>query len=286
LKTDILLSTFNGTAYLNDLMHSLYGQTDINWRLVIRDDGSSDSTMELIKSYREKDKERIFIFDDNKKHLGPKKSFEALLYQSDADYMMFCDQDDYWLPDKIESTLTKMKELEQQHPGKPVLIFSDLKVTDRDLNIIHPSYWKYTKVNPENAKDIYRLLVNNPVVGCTVMINSKVKPLVLPIPEQAVMHDWWIALNVARKGVIGFLTACDFISATWRKQHWRFPFRQKVLCPPDITISPDHFPKQGCHKNAPGTGFPAFADKILENENGYHVFKTVLVYDFCLHDHL
>ncbi len=187
-------------------MHSLYGQTDINWRLVIRDDGSSDSTMELIKSYREKDKERIFIFDDNKKHLGPKKSFEALLYQSDADYMMFCDQDDYWLPDKIESTLTKMKELEQQHPGKPVLVFSDLKVSDRTLNIIHPSYWKYTKVNPENAKDIYRLLVNNPVVGCTVMINSKVKPLVLPIPEQAVMHDWWIALNVARKGVIGFLT--------------------------------------------------------------------------------
>ena len=206
MKIDILLSTYNGAAFLEDLIQSLYGQTYTNWRLLIRDDGSSDSTMELIKSYQGKDKERIFIFDDNKKHLGPKKSFETLLYKSDADYMMFCDQDDYWLPDKIKSTLTKIKELEQQHPGKPVLVFSDLKVTDRKLNIIHPSYWKYTKVNPENVKNIYRLLVNNPVVGCTVMINSKVKPLVLPIPEQAVMHDWWIALNVARKGVTGFLT--------------------------------------------------------------------------------
>jgi len=206
LKIDLLLSTFNGTAYLGDLIQSLYGQTYTRWRLLIRDDGSSDKTMSLLKSWQEKDAEKIFIPDDTNKHLGSKKSFGTLLYQSDADYMMFCDQDDYWLPDKIQNTLTRMRELEQQYPGKPALVFSDLKVTDRKLNIIYPSYWKYTKVNPENVKNIYRLLVNNPVVGCTVMINSKVKPLVLPIPEQAVMHDWWIALNVARKGVTGYLS--------------------------------------------------------------------------------
>ncbi len=205
MKIDILLSTYNGAAFLDDLIQSLYGQTFPDWHLLIRDDGSEDKTVELLNTYRGKNRQQIFIVDNEKKHLGPKRSFEALLYKSNADYMMFCDQDDYWLPDKIQNTLTKMKELEQQHPGKPVLIFSDLKVTDKNLRVLHPSLWQYTKVNPENIKNIYRLLVNNPVVGCTVMINSKAKPLVLPIPEQAVMHDWWMALNVARKGIVGYL---------------------------------------------------------------------------------
>jgi len=206
LKIDILLSTYNGAAFLDDLIRSLYGQTYTDWHLIIRDDGSADKTPEFLNGYQEKDKERIFIIRDNKKHLGPKKSFEALLTKSDAETIMFCDQDDYWLPGKIQDTLTKMKELEQQHPGKPVLVFTDLKVADKNLQLLHPSFWKYTKVHPENAHNIYRLLINNPVVGCTVMINKKVKPLVLPFPEQAVMHDWWMVLNVAQKGVTGYLS--------------------------------------------------------------------------------
>jgi len=206
LKIDILLSTYNGAVFLDDLIRSLYEQTYPGWHLFIRDDGSTDNTMERIESYRKKDKKRIFVVDGSDKNLGPLKSFEILLRSSEADYIMFCDQDDFWLPDKIQNTLTRMQELEQQHPGIPVLIFSDLKITDRNLNVIHPSYWKYTKVNPENTKNIYHLLVNNPVVGCTVMMNKKVKPLVLPFPVQAVMHDWWIALNVAQKGVMGYLS--------------------------------------------------------------------------------
>lgn len=206
MKIDILLSTYNGAAFLDDLIHSLYEQTYTGWHLLIRDDGSADNTLERIENYRKKDEERISVVDGGDKNLGPLKSFEILLHHSKADYIMFCDQDDFWLPDKIQNTLTRMQELEQQHPGKPVLIFSDLKVTDKNLNVIHPSYWKYTQVNPENTKNIYRLLVNNPVVGCTVMINKKVKHLVLPIPAQAVMHDWWIVLNVAQKGVTGYLS--------------------------------------------------------------------------------
>ncbi|VAW29880.1 Alpha-L-Rha alpha-1,3-L-rhamnosyltransferase, partial [hydrothermal vent metagenome] len=85
LKIDILLSTYNGAAFLDDLIRSLYGQTYTDWHLIIRDDGSVDKTPELLNGYQEKDKDRIFIIRDNKKHLGPKKSFEALLYKSNAD---------------------------------------------------------------------------------------------------------------------------------------------------------------------------------------------------------
>ena len=205
MKTDILLSTFNGVAFLDDLMQSLYAQTYTNWQLIVRDDGSVDKTPELLNGYQEKDKDRIFIIRDNKKHLGPKKSFEALLYKSNADYIMFCDQDDYWLPHKIENTLTKMKLLEQQYPDIPALVFSDLTVVDKMLREIHSSFWEFIKVNPENVHNIYRLLINNPVVGCTVMINKKVKSLVLPFPEQAVMLVWCVALKVSQKGVIDYL---------------------------------------------------------------------------------
>ncbi len=206
LKTDILLSTFNGAAFLDDLMQSLYAQTFPDWRLLIRDDGSTDKTMAVLKSWQEKDKDRIFILEDNKEHLGPKKSFEVLLHKSNAETIMFCDQDDYWLPDKIRETMTKMREMEHRYRDIPVMIFSDLTVVDKMLREVHSSFWEFIKVDPDNVYNIYRLLINNPVVGCTVMINKKVKSLVLPFPEQAVMHDWWIALNVAQKGEIDYIS--------------------------------------------------------------------------------
>ncbi len=178
----------------------------MDWELLIRDDGSSDNTRNLLEGYREKDKNRITIIEDNKKRLGPKRSFEQLLQKSEADYFMFCDQDDYWLPGKIKNTLAKMKELEQRYPDVPAMVFSDLTVVDKMLREVHTSFWEFIKVNPDNVFNMYRLLINNPVVGCTVMINKKVKSLVLPFPEQALMHDWWIALNVAQKGVMDYLT--------------------------------------------------------------------------------
>jgi len=206
LKTDILLSTFNGAVFLDDLMQSLYEQTDTNWHLLVRDDGSTDKTPELLIGYREKDQERITLLEGGGEHLGPKRSFEYLLKQSQADYILFCDQDDYWLPEKIKDTLSAMKRLEKQYPDIPAMIFSDLTVVDKMLREVHTSFWEFIKVDPENVFNIYRLLVNNPVVGCTVMINRKAKDIVLPFPEQAVMHDWWIALNISRRGVAGYLS--------------------------------------------------------------------------------
>ncbi len=186
-------------------MQSLFAQTFHDWRLLVRDDGSTDETVTILKDWQKKDPDRIVILDCHEKHLGPKKSFESLLSQTEAETILFCDQDDVWLPDKIENSRVKMEELERNHPGKPVLIFTDLKVVDDQLQAISPSFWKYMKVSPENVRNPYKLLINNPVVGCTVMINQQVKAVVLPFPEQAVMHDWWMALNVARKGFIDYL---------------------------------------------------------------------------------
>ncbi len=205
MKIDILLSTYNGAAFLEELLQSLYAQTFTDWHLLIRDDGSEDNTPQLLENYREKDRNRITFITDGDKQLGPKRSFEKLLQQSEADYILFCDQDDVWLPNKIVHTLKKMQELESKNPHTPALVFSDLTVTDNNLQIVHPSLWKFTKVNPENINNIYKLIINNPVVGCTVMINKKLKEQALPFPAGVIMHDLWLAITAAANGEIVYL---------------------------------------------------------------------------------
>lgn len=205
MKIDILLSTYNGEQYLQDLLQSLKNQNFSDWRLLVRDDGSTDKTVEILNLFRKENTGKVVWLEADGKNLGPRKSFERLLRKSTADYVMFCDQDDVWKQDKIQQTYDKMLALEQKNPGVPLLVFTDLTVVDENLKILHPSLWRYTKVNPANVKNIYRLLVNNPVVGCTVMINKTAKSIVLPVPEKAVMHDWWMALNISRKGKVDFV---------------------------------------------------------------------------------
>ncbi|MCB8828915.1 glycosyltransferase, partial [Escherichia coli] len=83
---------------------SIQKQTMQNWRLLVRDDGSTDNTIDILESFALTDK-RILFLKDNKGNLGVVRSFEQLLYYSTANYIMFVDQDDVWLPNKIEHTL-------------------------------------------------------------------------------------------------------------------------------------------------------------------------------------
>lgn len=203
-RISILLSTYNSESYLKEQIESILWQTEKDWILYIRDDGSSDSTISIIEDYRNIYDNIIFIKDELHK-LGAKNSFIKLLSEVNSAYYMFCDHDDVWLPFKIEKTLYKMKEVESKYPQKPILIFTDLKVVDADLNIISNSIWKYQQTNPQHAKDIYSLSVSNPVTGCTIMINQKAKEVSLPMSQKSLMHDLWIALNVTHYGYTDFI---------------------------------------------------------------------------------
>lgn len=202
---EILLSTFNSQLYLKDLLKSLNDQTYKDWRLLIRDDCSTDETISILKNYHKTDPTRIVFVDNEKRQLGPKESFEKLLEYSSAEYIMFCDHDDYWLPNKIQDSIDKIKELENTNAKRPSLVFTDLTIADQKLNTIHPSFWKYSKINPRNIFNTYRLAINNPVVGCTLIINKAAKSLALPFPKDAIMHDWWIALKVSESGIADYL---------------------------------------------------------------------------------
>ncbi|HHY80980.1 MAG TPA: glycosyltransferase family 2 protein [Thermoanaerobacter sp.] len=199
---DILLSTYNGEIYIKDQIESILNQTFKNWRLLIRDDLSKDKTLQILKDYTNRFSN--IRLKNEIIHVGMPVSIMKLLSYSTADYIMFCDQDDVWLPTKIKITLEKMKSLEKLYPDKPILVHSDLKVVDTNLQVIDNSFWRYQKLNP-NLKKLNNLLVQNNVTGCTVMINRKLKELLKVVPNHAIMHDWWIALIASAFGIIDYI---------------------------------------------------------------------------------
>jgi glycosyltransferase involved in cell wall biosynthesis len=91
---EILIPTFNGARYLNSQLSSIFNQSFFQWRILIRDDGSTDGTLELIEEWRSSNPERFFLISDNEKGLGVSQSFARLLAHSSASYVMLCDQDD------------------------------------------------------------------------------------------------------------------------------------------------------------------------------------------------
>jgi glycosyltransferase involved in cell wall biosynthesis len=199
---DILLATYNGQKYLREQIDSILSQSNQDWQLVIRDDKSLDDTLSIIKDYLARYPDKIKLIEDNGCHLGAKLNFQCLLEHSTAEYIMFCDQDDVWLPQKIDITLNAMKVAEKNFHNKPIMIHSDLVVVDANLKKVASSLWTYQKVVPSKNDDLNRIILQNVATGCTIMINSKAKDVSLPIPEEAVMHDWWIALKVAQYGKI------------------------------------------------------------------------------------
>lgn len=197
----ICLSSYHGEKYIKEQLLSLQNQTYKDFKIIVRDDGSSDTTLDIVNSFN------CTLLDDNK-NLGPKNSFALLLEYSlknrEAEYVMFCDQDDVWKPDKIEKTLQKMQELEREFPDKPLLVHSDLELVDEELHPLSSSMWQHEQLNP-HLNTLSRLLVQNTITGCTLMINKKLALLASPIPESAKMHDYWLGLVAGYFGKIGIL---------------------------------------------------------------------------------
>jgi hypothetical protein len=118
---------------------------------------------------------------------------------------MFSDQDDIWLADKIEISIKRMVELEKKH-GKttPILVHTNLRVVNDNLETVAESFWKYQLLDP-GVTSLNRLLIQNNITGCTMIMNKALRDKSLPIPDGVMMHDWWIALVAASCGVIDHL---------------------------------------------------------------------------------
>ena len=176
----ILLSTWNGEKYLRQQLDSLLSQTVIDrMQILVRDDGSSDETVAILKEYEKTGKLTFY----QGKNLGSTQSFFQLLIDAPkADYYAFCDQDDYWLKEKVGKAVQGIEKIQE-----PALYCSRKIIVDQDLHELPRS-----DVDPSMSV-LDNFIRNNKASGCTMVINHKLREIFLRYrPQMVPFHDSWI----------------------------------------------------------------------------------------------
>lgn len=197
-NTAILMATYNGEDFIEKQIDSLLLQSYQYWHLYIHDDGSHDNTINIIKCYTDSYAEKITLLDYPPQG-GACRNFLSLLEQVDADYFLFCDQDDIWLHEKVETEMIRMKQLEMDYPEKPIVVFSDLEVVNSSMEVISPSMWNAIGICPKMVNGFTKGGVHEYVTGCTMLFNRKAKEETLRHSAQkAIMHDVWVTLCVLK----------------------------------------------------------------------------------------
>jgi glycosyltransferase involved in cell wall biosynthesis len=175
----IVLCSYNGERFIKEQIDSILHQTYSHIELIISDDASTDSTARILNQYKSNDKVKLFFQQEN---IGPSKNFEFALKQAKGAFIAFSDQDDIWLPQKIEKLYFAI--------GDSALIYSDSELVDEEgarLNI------KISNLrNMYSGHQSFGFIFSNVVWGHAIMINSRILPSVIPIPGN-IPHDIWTA---------------------------------------------------------------------------------------------
>ena len=199
MKVNILMSTYNGQQFLAEQIRSIQVQSYTDWTLFIRDDGSSDNTKEILKDFEHQDSRIHLIDSDKSDNLGVIKSFHKLVNHDRADYYFFSDQDDVWLPNKLELSL---KEAQYYLADLPLMVYMDLKVVNQDLEIMTESMVK-SQSHHANT-ELVQELTENTVTGGVAMINHALAEM-WQETDDILMHDWYLALLASAFGNLVFI---------------------------------------------------------------------------------
>jgi len=189
-RVTVLLSTYNGANYLPSLLSSVASQTYPDVAMNIRDDGSTDETCEILLAFA-KGRANVRLISGT--HMGAARSFLELLRNTDVNcqFFAFCDQDDVWLPNKLEDAI---KLLQQYSPREPLMYCSGVEYVDSKL--VHVGYSK-----PVRRLGFANALVENVATGCTQVLNRRARDLIVEkIPARLTMHDWWSYIVVSALG--------------------------------------------------------------------------------------
>lgn len=187
---DIILSTYNGEKYIVEQLNSILNQSySGEYRILIRDDGSTDATVSLLKKYTQHT--NIVWVTDDLGNVGLVKSYEILLKNSTADYIFFADQDDVWFNNKIEIFL---KHIDKE-TVTPLLLHSNCWVTDVDLQ------QKHLFIPSKPQLGLNYALFNYYVQGASMMISKELKDKLLPFPATVYVHDRYIHLMAELVGI-------------------------------------------------------------------------------------
>ena len=183
-KVAILLSTFNGEKYLQEQITSILDQSHHDFILYIRDDGSTDLTIEILEEYS-KETEKIVLLRDSSGNIGVAKSYQRLMKFANSDYYLFADQDDLWEKGKVE-TLLKTAD-NSDNKNKPYLLFSNMTVFYENSSESYDFFRKF-KVNKTKLKNG---LFQGIVSGCLMLFNDEAKKMSFSLNSNSnMLHDW------------------------------------------------------------------------------------------------
>jgi rhamnosyltransferase len=196
----VLVATYNGEIFLKQQLDSILAQTYQNIKIYISDDKSSDSTVKILFDYQKMYPDKIF-YSVNEKNEGFVKNFEKLLQNCSENYISLSDQDDIWIENKLEIQMQEMLKLEELYEKDALLVHSDLSMIDENNKLIRNSYFKYRHYTFNETKDFGQILGPCGVMGNTILMNKKLKNIVLKFPDKLDFHDYWIALNCELFGI-------------------------------------------------------------------------------------
>jgi glycosyltransferase involved in cell wall biosynthesis len=171
----VCLATYNGEKYIKEQLDSILSQLGEKDELILSDDGSSDRTIEIAESYKDS---RIKIFNNSFKNLI--LNFEFALNQAKGDYIFLSDQDDVWLPNKVEVSLSYLI--------KSDVVVSNCLVVNQDLQVINKSFFKLNNTK----KGLFSNLLKNSYLGCCLAFRREILSKALPFPKNIPMHDIWL----------------------------------------------------------------------------------------------
>lgn len=206
-RVQVIMSTYNGEKYIKEQIDSIFNQKECEVKLLIRDDGSNDQTINIIKQLSKKYNINLI----QGQNLKPAKSFLEALKKSDdnCEYYAFSDQDDVWKKDKLVSAIKKIKQEDLQIP---VLYTGNLSAVDEELKILEP------QLLPEKIVLDYKVLISRSsnLFGCTMVFNKKLRDYVCEQDYiKPIMHDLWLGLLASLKGKIIY----DPTSYIYYRQH-------------------------------------------------------------------
>lgn len=177
----VCMATYNGAVYIKEQLDSILSQIGPEDEVVISDDGSTDATLEVIKSIGSP----CIRIVQGPRMKSPSKNFEHALAQAKGDIIFLCDQDDVWQPNKVAVMLQALKTA--------ACVVSDCRVVDAQLNVMEPSFYQVVR---KHEGRWYNLLVRNCYLGCCMAMRREVLDKALPFPKTVPMHDIWLG-NVA-----------------------------------------------------------------------------------------
>jgi glycosyltransferase involved in cell wall biosynthesis len=195
-RLSVALCTYNGSAYLPEQLESLSRQTRKPDELVVFDDASSDQSADLIRAFAESAPFPVSLHI-NPKNVGPSENFRLAIEACGGDVIALCDQDDIWMPKKLEAIDAEFR----QSPNLG-LVFSDAEICDQNAGALGYNLWKSVGFTPtlqhrlSNGRAFQVILRQNIVTGATMAFSARFKSLVLPVGPHWV-HDGWIALLIS-----------------------------------------------------------------------------------------